>query len=154
MRLRGLSEQDAQLVAAVTEGRLGEALATDLTTLREQHNLLATLTSPKALRSVSAILTTAETLAKGEEPATEILDRLATWIRDIALTQLGVPPDRLTHPGHDAQLRTLAESADLDQLVDVLQEIDSFQRNATRNLNPQLMLEHVLLRLRDASLSV
>lgn len=152
IRLRGLSDQDAQLVTAVTEGRLGEALATDLATLRERHNVLAALTSPKALRSISTILTTAEALAKGEESATDILDRLATWIRDIALTQLSVPSDRLTHPGHDAQLRSLADSADLDQLLDVLQEIDAFQRNATRNLNPQLMLEHVLLRLRDASL--
>ncbi len=148
---RGLSDADAQLLAAVTEGRLGEALTTDLTTLRERHEAVAALTSPQALRSVSTILTAAETLAKGEESASEVMDRLASWIRDLVLTHVGVEPAELTHPGHETQLRAVAQQADLDILLEVLHEIDGFQRNSTRNLNPQLMLEHILLRLRDAT---
>ncbi len=150
-RLRGLSETDAQLAASVTEGRLGEALTMDLAARREQQEHIATLTAPASLRSIATILTTAETLAKGEESAADILDRLAVWIRDVALTHLGVSADRLTHPGQEGALRAFASASDLDRLLDVLTEIDTFQRNSTRNLNPQLMLEHVLLTLRDAS---
>jgi hypothetical protein len=47
-------------------------------------------------------------------------------------------------------LKETAKNADLDILLEVLGNIESFQRNSTRNLNPQLMLEHILLRLRDA----
>lgn len=153
VRLRGMTEADAQLAAAVTEGRVGAAMATDLTEQRTQHDQLATLTAPAALRSVTTILTTAEALAKGEDSVTDVIDRLAVWIHDIALLKLGVEPDRLNHPDHTRALQTLADAADLDRLTEVLVELDTFQRNSTRNLNPQLMLERVLLQLRDATLA-
>ncbi len=152
-RVRGLSATDANVLASVTEGRLGEALSSDLTSLREQHDTMATVTSPKALRSISTILTTAETLAKGEESAADTLDRLATWIHDVALTQIGAEADRLTHRGHERELQAAAQSADLDRLLALLSEIETFQRNSSRNLNAQLMLEHILLRLRDATVA-
>ncbi|MFO0773220.1 MAG: DNA polymerase III subunit delta' [Nitrospiraceae bacterium] len=147
---RGLSAHDAQLATAVTEGRLGEAMTLDLDARRTQHDHLATLTAPASLRSISTLLTTADTLAKGDDAATDVLDRLAVWVHDIVLTQLGVGRDHLAHPDHERALRTLADAADMDRLVDVLAEIDTFQRNSARNLNPQLMLEQVLLTLRDA----
>ncbi|GKS58952.1 DNA polymerase III subunit delta' [Nitrospira sp.] len=148
---RRISEADAQLLAAVSEGRFGEALTTDLTALRERHEALAALTAPRSLRSVSAILAAAEALAKNDEPAADALDRLASWVHDLVFVQIGMPPERLAHPNHLSTLRTVAATADIDLLLDVLSDIETFQRNSTRNLNHQLMLEHILLRLRDAT---
>ncbi|MGE3153689.1 MAG: hypothetical protein AB7G48_13265 [Nitrospiraceae bacterium] len=45
---------------------------------------------------------------------------------------------------------TIAKRADSDRLLGLLQEIDAIQRNSTRNLNAQLVLEHLLLQLREA----
>ena len=149
MRVRGWSEQDATLMTTLTEGRLGEALLTDLASIQERHDSLATLLAPQALRSTTTILTAAEALSK-EERLSDSLDRLSRWVRDLVLVGIGGRSESLTYASHRPLLEAIAKRADGDRLLDLLQEIDSFQRNSGRNLNAQLVLEHLLLRLREA----
>lgn len=149
IRTRGWSEQDATLMTTLTEGRLGEALLTDLASIQERHDSLATLLAPQALRSATTILTAAEALSK-EERLNDSLDRLSRWVRDLILVGIGGRSEFLTHASHRPQLASIAKVADSHRLLDLLQEIDSFQRNSNRNLNAQLVLEHLLLRLREA----
>jgi DNA polymerase-3 subunit delta' len=149
MRVRGWSEQNATLMTTLTEGRLGEALLTDLASIQERHDSLATLLAPQALRSTTTILTAAEALSK-EERLSDSLDRLSRWVRDLILVGIGGRIEFLTYASHRPQLASIAKVADSHRLLDLLQEIDSFQRNSNRNLNAQLVLEHLLLRLREA----
>lgn len=148
-RAHGWSEQDATLMTTLTEGRLGEALMTDLASIQERHDGLATLLAPQALRSATTILTAAEALSK-EERLSDSLDRLSRWVRDLVLVGIGGRAESLTYASHRPLLETIAKRADSHRLLDLLQEIDSFQRNSNRNLNAQLVLEHLLLCLREA----
>jgi DNA polymerase-3 subunit delta' len=153
MVARGWSEQDATLMTTLTEGRLGEALLTDLGSIQKRHENLATLLAPQALRSATTILTAAEALSK-EERLSDSLDRLSRWVRDLVMVGIGGRTESLTHTSHRPLLESIAKRADSHRLLDLLQEIDSFQRNSSRNLNAQLVLEHLLLRLRDAVAAV
>jgi len=48
------------------------------------------------------------------------------------------------------ELQTLARSVRPEALVDLLTDIEQIHRASTRNINLQLALETLLLRLRDA----
>jgi DNA polymerase-3 subunit delta' len=145
---RRMSATDARFLAIVTESRIGEAFGTDLKAMRERQQEWLTITSPKMLRSVAALLAVAETLAKGDR-VIEALEWMARWLRDVVLVQVGANPDLLLSHDRD-ELKDAASRFRLDALLTLLGRIEAMQRAATRNLNPQLTLETLLLDLRDA----
>ncbi|MGH7261674.1 MAG: DNA polymerase III subunit delta' [Nitrospiraceae bacterium] len=152
IRTREIPPADARLLAAASQSRLGAALTMDPAETRTKQDELSALVSPQTLRSVAAILTAAEALHKSDR-GPEVLDWLAQWIRDLLLVCVGADPDHLIHADRLPALKTAARSARTDRLAGLLDEIDALQRSAGRNLNLQMALETVLLRLREATLS-
>ncbi len=146
---RNLPPDEARLLAMLTEGRLGLALGLDLQAVREQQQEFAALAGPATLRSVAKLLTAAESLAKAGR-AQEALEWLTRWIRDLLLVRVGADRDSILHLERLAELTSLARQVEAGALLDVLDLIQRLERQASRNLNPQMMLEQVLLRLRDA----
>ncbi len=146
---REIPPADARLLAAASQSRLGAALTMDLADTRTKQDELSSLASPQTLRSVAAILTAADALHKSDR-GPEVLDWLAQWIRDLLLVCVGADPDHLIHADRLSALKTAARSARTDRLAGLLDEIDALQRSAGRNLNLQMALETVLLRLREA----
>lgn len=149
VRTREIPPADARLLAAASQSRLGAALTMDLTDTRTKQDELSTLASPKTLQSIATILTAAETLHKSDR-GPEVLDWLAQWIRDLLLVRVGADPDHLIHADRLSALKTAARGAKADRLAGLLDEVDALQRSAGRNLNLQMALETVLLRLREA----
>jgi DNA polymerase-3 subunit delta' len=146
---REMPPADARFLAMLSEGRLGEALECDLTTVRAQQRELVDLVNPTSLRSVTRVLTAAESLAKADRAA-ETLSWIARWIRDLVIIQVGADRDQLLHVDQVTALERDARLAQTDALLDLLAEIEDTQQQATRHLNLQMALEHILLRLRDA----
>ena len=146
---REMPPADARLLAMISEGRIGEALSTDLKSVRaEQHELLE-LVSPQSLRSVTSVLTAAESLAKADRAA-EILSWLARWIRDLIIIQIGGQRDQLVYLDSLPTLEAYAGQANTDALLDLLQDIEKTEQQAMRHLNLHMALENILLRLREA----
>jgi DNA polymerase-3 subunit delta' len=146
---REMRPVDARFLAMLSEGRLGEALVTDLKTVRAQQQELVELVSPDFLRSVTKLLTAAESLAKADRAA-ETLSWIARWIRDLLIIQVGGDRDQLLHVDQVPTLERAARLAQTDALLDLLRDIEDTQQQATRHLNLHMALEHILLRLRDA----
>jgi DNA polymerase III subunit delta' len=146
---REMPPDDARFLATITEGRLGEALSTDLETARSQQREVINLVSPSFLRSVTSVLTAAESLAKADRAA-EVLSWVARWIRDLIIVQVGGEREQLLHVDHLPALERDATHAQTDALLELLGDIEETQRQATRHLNLHMALENILLRLRDA----
>jgi DNA polymerase-3 subunit delta' len=146
---REMPPDDARFLATITEGRLGEALSTDLKTARSQQLEVINLVNPNFLRSVTNVLTAAESLAKADRAA-ETLSWTARWIRDLIIVQVGGDREQLLHVDHVQALERDARHARTDALLELLGHIEETQRQATRHLNLQMALENILLRLRDA----
>lgn len=146
---REMPPADARLLAMISEGRLGEALSTDLKSVRCQQQELLDLVSPHFLRSVTNVLTAAESLAKADRAA-EMLSWLARWIRDLLIIQIGADRDQLLYLESLQTLEAYARQADTDSLLDLLQDIEKTEQQATRHLNLHMALENILLRLREA----
>lgn len=151
IRRREIPPADARLLAAAAQSRLGAALSMDLAATRAAQDELCALASPQTLRSVATILTAAESLHKADR-GPEVLDWLALWVRDLLLVCIGADQDHLIHADRLAALKTAARTAQAELLAGLLDEIDRLQRSAGRNLNLQMALETVLLRLREALL--
>ncbi len=146
---REIPPADARLLAIVSEGRIGEALTTDPKDTRARQKELLDLVQPKSLQSAAAILTAAESLSKGDR-VSEMLAWLARWIRDLVFLQTGGDREQLVFIDDLASLECLARQADGAMLLDLLQEIEKTEQQATRHLNLQMAFENILLKLRDA----
>lgn len=146
---RELPPVDARLLAIVTESRIGEALSTDANEVRARQQELLELVRPQSLQSTTVLLAAAEALAKADR-ASEILESLSRWIRDILIVQVGGDCDQLTYLNEHSGTDTYARLARTDSLLDLLQDIEKIQQQATRHLNLHMALENVLLRLREA----
>lgn len=146
---RELPPAEARFLALFSAGRIGEALTLDITELRARQRECLDLVAPPTLISVQAILTSAESLAKADRGG-DILSWLSRWIRDLVIVQLGGNPEYLLHLDQQDQLSRYARQADLDILLELLNEIERTEQQATRHLNVHMALETILLRLREA----
>ncbi|MGH7167050.1 MAG: DNA polymerase III subunit delta' [Nitrospiraceae bacterium] len=152
MTTRRIPPADARFLAMVTQARIGQALETDLAATRAQEDEFSALTSAKSLQSVATLLTAAEALYRSDR-APEALEWMAGWIRDLILVSVGADPDNLVNRDRLPQLEQAARGLRPDvilHLLDLLADIETIQQAATRNVNLQMALETILLRLRDA----
>ncbi len=146
---REIPPAEARFLALLTEGRIGEALTIDLTTVRARQREYLDLVAPTAMRSVTAILVSAEALAKSDRGA-DTLRWLNRWIRDLAIVIVGGSQDQVLHLDQLDQFRRYAPQADLGILLELAREIERTEQQAARHLNLHMALENVLLRLREA----
>ena len=145
---RNLPPADARFLAILSEGRIGEALDSDVDAMKSRQHEYSTLLAPSALRSISNLLNTAETLFKTDR-AGEALAWLQRWLRDILTIAVGDTIDHVLDLDRQETLASLSETVHVDALIDLLQEIDTIQGQSARNLNLQIALENVLIRFRD-----
>ena len=147
---REIPPADARFLAVLCEGRIGEALQTDLRGVRDMQQEFGQLVAPPMLQSASSLLAAAETLAKREQSA-EALTWLGRWLRDLLLVRVGADSDSILNVEQQPALQTAADRIPVDVLLELLSEIESLEQQANRNLNLQLALESILLRLREAT---
>ena len=146
---RNIPPSDARLVAIASQSRVGLALHTDIKSLRATQDEFHTLLSSASLRSITTVLSAAESLAKSDR-ATEAFEWIAQWLRDLLLVTIGAQRDLMLNTERMAELKEIARSVRLDALLDLLAEVERIHRASTRNINLQLALETLLLQLRDA----
>ena len=149
MTKRRIPPADARFLAMVTQARIGQALETDLAAIRVEQDEFSALTSAKSLQSVATLLTAAEALYRSDR-APEALEWIVRWIRDLILVSVGADPDHVLNRDRLPQLEDAARGLRPDALLDLLADIETIQQAATRNVNLQMALETILLRLRDA----
>jgi DNA polymerase III subunit delta' len=148
-RRRGLATCDAKFLAMLSGGRLGFALEADVTALRAQHTAFLQLVNPELLRSIGGLLAVCESTIKTEQPE-QVFAWLAAWLRDLAVLKIGGDRQRLNNADRAAELERLAARLSLEKILDMAEFVESMERGLERNLNSQLMLEGLLLRLRAA----
>ncbi len=146
---RNIPPSDARLVAIASQSRVGLALHTDIKSLRSTQDEFHELLSAASLRSITVLLTAAESLAKNDR-ALEALEWIAQWLRDLLLVTIGAPSEFLLNQERQEELNPIAHSVQPDALLDLLTNVEQIHRASARNINLQLALETLLLQLRDA----
>ena len=148
-RRRGLPEKDARFLAVISGGRLGLALEAEPEALRAERAGFLRLVSPDTVESTSGLLAVCESVGKSDQ-AEAALGWLTAWFRDLLVVKVGGDRSRLVNSDCLDQLDELAARLTVETILDLGAYVKSMHRGLERNLNKQLMLEGLLLRLRAA----
>ncbi len=143
---RGLAPAQARLLAALSGGSLGRALTLDPEAiLAQRRQVLADL---EALSGGSASLAFdwAQRLAKSRPDQDHFLSLAQLWYRDLLLYRFRAPKSLLAHQDLLPEMAREA-AAPLDRLFQKFAALGTAQRELQANLNPELTLDILGLRL-------
>jgi DNA polymerase-3 subunit delta' len=142
---RGLTGEDAKMLAAVSLGRLGIALEASVDGVREEIAEFASLLSPGVLQQPVKITEAASHWSTDIETTRKALLWISVWLRDRILFQISPDQGRLLYP---PLLGTApAATINLNRALDCFRFIGEINRALNRNINRQLALEVLLMEL-------
>ena len=144
---RGVSPDASELLARLTEGRPGLALATDLEALRGRREAALALTAGPPARIASALDGTPTDRAT----VAAYLELYWSWYRDALCLAAGGPATLLVHADQEPTLRALAARTPAPALVAALGRVKAAWVALEGNVNPRLALETALLGLGQAA---
>jgi DNA polymerase III subunit delta' len=153
LRVRGVPDEAATLLAALSGGRLGWALDTAAhpERLAERADLLDALAALAAADLPARFAFAAELAGRfsaDRRGVFETLTQLALWWRDLLLVRLGCP-DLAQNTDRIAQLEALGAPLSPAQIGAALGAVGRAQEQLEQNVSPRLALESMLLAFPD-----
>jgi DNA polymerase III subunit delta' len=143
----GVADAEAHVLAALSEGSFKKAFGKDRQLyLEERRQLLKTLTALSA-GSILQILEFAEQLAGDKATLPDILEIFQAFYRDVLFTLHGRDASELVNLDLSDKVRRVADREDVPGVLAKLDALGGARRQLERNLNPQLVMEVLLLRL-------
>ncbi len=143
---RGLAPPQARLLAALSGGSLGRALTLDPEDiLAQRRQVLADLEALSG-GSASVVCDWAQRLAKSRPDLDHFLSLAQLWYRDLLLYRFRAPKSLLAHQDLLPEMAREA-AAPLDRLFQQFTALGTAQRHLQANLNPELTLDILGLRL-------
>lgn len=142
-----LDASQGHILAALSEGSFERALGRDRSLyLEERRELLKSLTALSA-GSIGPVCELARALAEQKERLPEILEIFQAFYRDLLLLHHGRGEEELVNIDLQEKLHRVAAREEPQSLLRKLDALAACQRQLTRNVNRQLALEVLLLRL-------
>jgi len=147
LRRRDLSPSQAALLAALSGGSLGRALALEPEELlRKRQQVLTNLESLSRGNATTA-LDWAQGLAKAPLETDTFLVLTQLWYRDLLLLSCGAPERLLAHQDQFPELQAEAASNQQGAWLAKLAALSEAQRHLRANLNSELTLDLLGFRL-------
>jgi DNA polymerase-3 subunit delta' len=144
---------ETALLARITEGRIGQATAFDLSVYRQERRVLIEIIELMvAGDNLFRLLKAAEYLGKKERDEFEReLDLLTSLLRDLFLLAAGKPGDSIVNIDVADRLGVLAPKIGLQRLMMWTEKINELRSRLRININRQIATESTLLELAEAS---
>ncbi len=144
---------DNVLLARLTEGRIGQATAFDLSVYRQERNvLLGLLDILAAGENRYRLLKAAEYLGKKERDEFEReLDLLSRLLRDVFLLASGQPVTALVNADVADKLNAIAQRIGLARVMAWIEKFNELRASLRFNVNRQVATEAALLSLIEAA---
>jgi DNA polymerase-3 subunit delta' len=144
---RSLSPSQAALMAALSGGSLGRALAMEPEELLRQRQQVLTDLESLSRGNDTTALDWAQGLAKAVSETDTFLLLTQLWYRDLLLLSCGAPERLLAHQDHLPDLQAEAARSHQDVWLAKLAALSAAQRHLRANLNPELTLDLLGFRL-------
>lgn len=144
---------DTALLARVTEGRIGQATAFDLSVYRQERRTLIELLELLAVgEDRLRLLKAAEYLGKKErEDFEKQLGLAASLLRDLFMLAAGQGRDSIVNIDAADRLEPLAQKVGLRRLMSWAEKFDELRTNLRVNINRQVGAEAALLAMSESS---
>lgn len=147
VRRKGISREQAGVLAALTMGSVGEALACDtgeyLDRRREWIERLSSL-SREGYREMMAL---AEERAGDREESLRFLHWIEGWYRDILICQITGKTEGMRHADMVERIREQAVLYSIDQILFILSQIAQVTAEMQKNYNRRLALERFFIKV-------
>lgn len=142
-----LNETEALILASLSEGSLKKALGQNRSLYLEKRQKL--IQSLSALSSGSTIPTfaLADELATEKDALADILDIYQSFYRDILMLKHGRPHTEMVNQDMMEAIHRQSQTLSTDSLLTKLKALDATRYHLQRNVNPQLALEVMLIRM-------
>lgn len=142
--------EETRLLARVSGGRIGAAIATDLSVYREQRKEMLGLVellagSPDRVRLLKAAQYLADIGKKDKADFEARLDVFLGLCRDLYGLALGEPAERAANADLALRLEQLARAVAPERVARWVEAIDALKGQLRQNVNRQLALESILL---------
>ncbi len=147
---RGIAFNEAQRLATLAMGKIGIAAEADPAVLKEERDRVIHAISEEHLDDLSELFNEPEELAASQEQLYKTLDTIEIWLRDVLIGRHSPEPSLLINQDIPDRISAWGRAVSTDQILETLTLIHLLKRAAPRNLNHALVLETVLLKLRDA----
>ncbi len=142
-----LDETEAHILASLAEGSFKKALGKDRELfVRTRRELLRTLTGLTS-GSVLPLLEFAEKLAQDKDVLPDIIEIFQSFYRDLLLYRHGRSQDELVNIDLLNKIHRVSNAESTSSILGKLTALDAVGRQLTRNVNRQLAVEVLLLRL-------
>lgn len=143
---------DTALLARVSEGRIGQATAFDLSVYRQERRTLMELLELMAKgQDRFRLLKAAEYIGKKERDEFEKeLDLLISILRDVFLLSGGASQDQIVNVDVADRLQQLAAKIGLSRVALWSEKISEVRKGLRVNINRQIAMEAALLGLAEA----
>ncbi|TLM62367.1 MAG: DNA polymerase III subunit delta' [Deltaproteobacteria bacterium] len=143
----GVADAEAHVLAALSDGSFKKAFGKDRQLyLEERRNLLKTLTALSP-GSILPLLEFAEQLHGEKSALPDILEIFQAFYRDVLLALHGRDNSELVNLDLAEKVRRVAGREDVAGVLGKLEALKTARWQLERNLNPQLVMEVLLLRL-------
>lgn len=149
----GLRQKDAQLLARISRGSLGRALAADIDTYRARREaMISVLKALVVTGDREQLLRSAEELAaaKDRDEYEQLLDVLEVLIRDAWALSLGRPKESIVNVDLLNQLQEIAGDLRSSQAAVWLQQIEELRGTLEVNINRKVASDALLLSMAAA----
>jgi len=149
-RRRGLGPKEANVLAALAMGRIGIAAEADPAVLKSERDRVLDALSKERLEDPAELFNQPDELAATPEQLARSLDTIEVWLRDVLIARHDPDPTLLINQDVPERITTWSRAVSTDSVLETMTLIHHLRRAAPRNLNHALVLETVLLKLRDA----
>jgi DNA polymerase-3 subunit delta' len=151
-RLTGLPADRARLVAALSGGSLGRAVAmAEDPAVAERRDLTYRLLQRLPELDDVELLGESEALEKQKEGLEPLLEMLTVWLRDVLLLEQMGSTALVLNADRQADLVQLTRQYGPEQLLRMLAAVTDLRVQQRRNVNARLALDLLLLRLAAAA---
>ncbi len=150
LREQGMGSSRARLIASLSRGSIERAFSPEVASLPATRDRLLEGLARGFQGGPAALIELADKLAKDREQLQQQLELLSAWFRDLMVAKASGRMEWLVNNDRGEAVARQAEGLSLDAILDGLRAVHTAMDNLTRNANPRLSTEDLLLQLRDA----
>lgn len=149
-----LSQDDAIVIARLSEGNLGKALNLDSSILDRRKELITKLSNVNS-NFASSILGIVESMPMGSsnddfDNLRMYLEIIMLWLRDLVHIKIGLEDEMLTNRDLIEISKDYAAKSSVDNILDKLNYVEQVTESIFRwNANKQIALENLVLKIAE-----
>ena len=147
VRQQGTPQDQATVLAMLTGGSLGEALACDAGELVDERNQWVERFSSLSRGDYRGVVSLAEEMARDREKALRFLQWIRGWYRDILIQQTTGSAGEMKNSDLVHKIRDAASKHSLNHTLSVLSQMGGVAGKLQRNYNRRLVLEDFFIRV-------